>query len=420
MQTETATDETRRGAAAAFPDRRIYPPWPKRVAFLALGCAAVAARILTWPRRALGTKRRDAALVFEPFGMGDALLLQPLVRALLASGKRVAFAGNPAWAPLFPAAEGFAFVPARPDWASPDPARKYRGPVRDILHAARVLRPFAKRAECIEPRGDPRAILALWLAGASTVRSLPLYWSATDCRLPPFVARFVPFDRRATRREVSRAFAPPDVPYGRPDLAHLLGDAPHPDPKTVGLIPLTPWEGKRWPPEHWRALAADLRARGFSPALLCGPGEAEAARRAAGVSLGEPAPHGSADSACEATPLRVLEAASAADWPRLLAACGAVVSVNTGPMHIADALDIPLVVLDGASRLPLWAPEGPRSAVLQHQERAPEAPPHPTASNGPAVQRAVMALVTPEEVLAVPFLRAPGADVPLAEPNGIG
>ena len=147
--------------ASRFPDRRIYPPWPKRAAFLATGLAAVAARILTWPRRALGTKRRDAALVFEPFGMGDALLLQPLVRALLASGKRVAFAGNPAWAPLFPAAEGFAFVPARPAWASPDPARKYRGPVRDVLHAARILRPVAKGAECIEPRGDPRAILAL-------------------------------------------------------------------------------------------------------------------------------------------------------------------------------------------------------------------------------------------------------------------
>ena len=375
--------------SSRFPDRRIYPPWPKRAAFLATGLAAVAARILTWPRRALGTKRRDAALVFEPFGMGDALLLQPLVRALLASGKRVAFAGNPAWAPLFPAAEGFAFVPARPEWASPDPARKYRGPVRDVLHAARILRPFAKGAECIEPRGDPRAILALWLAGARTVRSLPLYWSATDCRLPPFAARFVPLDRRATRREASRAFAPPEAPYGRPDLSHLLGDAPRPDPKTVGLIPLTPWEGKRWPAEHWAALVEGLRARGFSPTLLCGPGEAEAALGAVG-----------------GTDVPVREAASVAEWPRLVAACGAIASVNTGPMHIADALGVPLVVIDGASRLPLWSPEGPRSVVLQHQELVPDAPFHPTADNGAAVQRSVMALVAPNEVLALPFLRA--------------
>ena len=93
----------------------------------------------------------------------------------------------------------------------------------------------------------------------------------------------------------------------------------------------------------------------------------------------------------------------------ILAACGAVVSVNTGPMHVADAMGLPLVVLDGASRLPLWAPEGPRSVVLQHQDRVPGAPFHPTASNGAAVQRAVMALVAPDEVLALPFLSSPRA-----------
>ena len=415
MQAEGETAAADAGARTGFPDRRILPPWPKRLAFAALGIAAAAARALTAPRRAFGTNRnRIGALVLEPFGMGDALLLQPLVRSLLATGRRVAFAGNPAWAPLFPAAEGFVFVPAKPAWADPDPARKYRRPVRDILHAARTLRPFAKGADCIEPRGDPRAILALYLAGARTVRSLPRYWSATDCRLPPLAARFVPIDRRATRREVSRAFAPSGVPYGRPDVSHLLRGAPPPEPRTVGLIPLTPWEGKCWPPEHWAALVAGLRARGFSPALLCGPGEAAAALAAAGAdgSLGELAPPpgdsaGSANSACDKTPgaLRVLEAGSAADWPRLLAACGAVVSVNTGPMHVADAMGLPLAVIDGASRLPLWAPEGPRSVVLQHQDRVPDAPFHPTAANGPAVQRAVMSLVTPDEVLALPFLR---------------
>ncbi len=410
--------------ATEFPDRRIFPPRTKRAAFAALGLAAAAARILTSPRRALGTKRNGVALVFEPFGMGDALLLQPLVRALLASGKRVAFAGNPAWAPIFPAAEGFAFVPAKPAWASPNPARKYRNPIRDVLHAARVLRPFAKGVECVEPRGDPRAILALWLAGARTVRSLPLYWSATDCRLPPLAARCVPLNRRATRREVSRAFAPAGVPYGRPDLSHLLEDAPKPDPKTVGLVPLTPWEGKRWPSERWAALIESLRARGFSPALLCGPGETEAALQAVGGLLGGLATPGSADSAnsaCENTAgaLRVVEAASCSDWPRILSACAAIVSVNTGPMHLADAMDIPLAVVDGASRLPLWAPEGPRSVVLHHQERVPEAPFHPTASNGPDVRRAVMSLVTPDEVLAVPFLRKPADQRASTERNAI-
>ena len=55
----------------------------------------------------------------------------------------------------------------------------------------------------------------------------------------------------------------------------------------------------------------------------------------------------------------------------------------------------------------VWAPEGPQSVVVQHQDRVPGAPFHPTAANGPAVQRAVMALVTPDEVLALPVFRAP-------------
>ncbi len=103
----------------------------------------------------------------------------------------------------------------------------------------------------------------------------------------------------------------------------------------------------------------------------------------------------------------MVEAASCSDWPRILSACAAIVSVNTGPMHLADAMDIPLAVVDGASRLPLWAPEGPRSVVLHHQERVPEAPFHPTAANGPDVRRAVMSLVSPDEVLALPFFSAP-------------
>ncbi|MBQ3809199.1 MAG: hypothetical protein II839_00095, partial [Kiritimatiellae bacterium] len=262
------------------------------------------------------------------------------------------------------------------------------------------------------------------------------YWSATDCRLPPLAARFVPLDRDATRRVVSRAFAPAGAPYGRPDLSHLVPPDARPDPRAVALVPLTPWEGKRWPPSHWAELIAALRAKGFRPVVLCGPGEAADAAAATG---GEP-PSGdcppltpltplstnpnsqsnnsanSADSACEKTTghkpaeqnsansadsaCEIKEARDAAAWVANLSACVSAVCVNTGPMHVADALGVPLVVVDGASRLPLWAPEGPRSAVVEHQDRVPWAPVHPTSSNGPAVQRGVMALVRPDEVLS--------------------
>lgn len=367
--------------------RRILPSPARRAAFFALGCAAVAVRAATAPFRARAARRPPRpVLVFEPFGMGDALLLQPLVRAHLAAGRRVALAARAAWSPLFPAAPGFSFVPVAPAWANPDPARKYARPFRDLLAAARALRPAARGADCIDPRGDPRSILALYLAGAARVFSLPRYWSAADCRLPPLAARFVPLDRDAPRRVVSRAFAPAGVPYGRPDVSRLVPPDVRPDPRAVALVPLTPWEGKRWPPARWADLAAALRGKGFRPVVLCGPGEAAAAAAAV---------HGSAAPACD-----VREAADVPAWVANLAACGAAVCVNTGPMHLADALGIPLVVVDGASRLPLWAPEGPRSAVVLHPDADPRVSIHPTRSNGPAVQRAVMAPVPVSGVLA--------------------
>lgn len=390
--------------------RRILPSPARRAAFFALGCAAAAVRAATAPFRARSARRAPRpVLVFEPFGMGDALLLQPLVRAHLAAGRRVALAARAAWAPLFAPAPGFSFLPVFPAWADPDPARKYRNPLRDLLAAARALRPAARGADCIDPRGDPRSILALYLAGAARVFSLPRYWSATDCRLPPFAARFVPLDRDVPRRVVSRAFAPDGVPYGRPDLSHLVPPGVVRDPRAVALVPLTPWEGKRWPPAHWTALAAALRGKGFRPVVLCGPGETAAAAAATGGGNSAPAAlsacsttaehahaqNGSANSACE-----IKEARDAAGWVANLAACGAAVCVNTGPMHLADALGLPLVVVDGASRLPLWAPEGPRSAVVEHQAGAPRVSIHPTRSNGPAVQRALMTPVQPAEVLA--------------------
>ena len=105
----------------------------------------------------------------------------------------------------------------------------------------------------------------------------------SESRLFPGAATTVPLDRRASRRLVSRAFAPPDAPYGRPDVSHLLPADPPPPPaaRPVGLVPLTPWAGKRWPPEHWADLRASLRASHLPTLLLCGPGEADEARRAA-------------------------------------------------------------------------------------------------------------------------------------------
>ena len=107
-----------------------------------------------------------------------------------------------------------------------------------------------------------------------------------------------------------------------------------------------------------------------------------------------------------------LVAETPGDWVRTIGSCRAVVSVNTGPMHVADALGVPLVVVDGPSRLPLWAPEGEKSVVLHRQDAVPWVPVH--FGDDYALQAQVMALVTPNAVLDAlrPFLRSAPARPP--------
>lgn len=376
-----------------FPDppREILPGRKKLLAFKALDWVAVALRCATWPRRALrrlfrkggaGAPRRVA--VFEPFGMGDVFLLQPLVRAWLDTGAEVSFAGRAAWKPLLPPHPALSWVPVFPRWADSEAKHKFLTLPLDVVAAAWSLRKAASGALCICPRGDIRAVMAFWLAGADEVRTLPRYYSANDCPVSPLAATLVPLDRMASRRIVSRAFAPEGASYGRPSLDHLKLPPVFPPeavPGRIGIVPMASIRGKMWLPRYWRALCDGLRAEGWRPVLLCGPKELPWAREGVG------------DAGAEC-----LVADTPAEWTAMLGSCRAVVSVNTGPMHFADAMGIPLVVVDGPSRLPLWAPEGDRSVVLHHQDAVPWVPVH--FGDDVAMQDEVMALVKPGDVMA--------------------
>lgn len=365
--------------------RTIYPSWPRRVAFRLLGWTAVLVRGCMWIPRSIASIRepRRPLLIVEPYGMGDALLLQPLIRAWLDTGRTVTLAARPAWKPLFPAHPHFRFLPFEPAWARTDAARKYRHPLRDVRDAVSVLYSAARGADVIEPRGDVRALLVLHLAGAARVFTLERYFSANDCRVPFLAGIRAPVRRDVTRRVLSAAWLPPGAPDERVSLAHLrpaAAKAPRKPSRRIGLIPSTTWRGKRWPDEHWRALVPRLRERGWDPVWLCGPGET--------ASLPNAAPQNPV--------ARVSQTVS--QWVAELDACAAVIAVNTGPMHLADALDKPLIVLDGPSRLPLWAPENPNAIVLHRQNLVPWAPVTPHG-NGIRSQKKLMALITPDDVL---------------------
>jgi heptosyltransferase-2/heptosyltransferase-3 len=111
-------------------------------------------------------------------------------------------------------------------------------------------------------------------------------------------------------------------------------------------------DDKCWPVERWAALAqAIVTQRPDARVVLCGsPAEAgylEAIRVASA--------HPAVLSAAGQLPLGRLKA--------LLAVAHSMISVDTGPAHIAAAVDCPLVVLFGSVPPSQWAPRSANSKV---------------------------------------------------------
>ncbi len=364
----------------------IMPSFKRRVAFAACGLLAILVRIATAHRRAVLARKRNSKPIFlyEPYGMGDIIALQPLILSYLDSGRKVILATKPTWGEIIPPHPAFTFLPVSPAYTAYDVSKKYRGFFKSAYRLAKSLQEHAAGSEGIDVRGDVRSIIILYLAGCGTVRTLPRYYTANDCRVMPFAAQRVQLLRGVSRRIANAAFAPLGTYLKRPNLAHLLPPAGIiPDFRRIGLVPLTPWEGKRWIPELWRETILRLRSEGFAPVLLCGPEETDAAFAAVGS---------------EDLHLECREAKNVRSWVALLAKCCSIITVNTGPMHIADALDKPLVVLEGSSRLPLWAPEGDRAYVVHHQDVAGCAPCH-QVGDSKKCHRRCMALIRPDEVM---------------------
>jgi ADP-heptose:LPS heptosyltransferase len=114
------------------------------------------------------------------------------------------------------------------------------------------------------------------------------------------------------------------------------------------------WNGMRgvdddkwWPIEHWAALARAIRAAvPDSRVLLCGASREASLLHTIRNATADARVHVVADE----LPLRRLMA--------LQAIAHSMISVDTGPAHLAAALGCPLVVLFGKASLAHWLPRG--------------------------------------------------------------
>jgi heptosyltransferase I len=158
------------------------------------------------------------------------------------------------------------------------------------------------------------------------------------------------------RRLVAGGDAPADAPGF--DINYKL----LPPPTTKPYAVLHAWPGgerselKEWAAENWVAIARHLSERGLSIVLTGGPGDRprndQLHKLMDGIDVLNLA----------GNPMHAL--------PSLLRQSEIVVSVNTGLMHLAAAMDVPTVGLHGPTSALRWGPKGTRSIAVVSAEPA--------------------------------------------------
>jgi heptosyltransferase I len=124
----------------------------------------------------------------------------------------------------------------------------------------------------------------------------------------------------------------------------------------VALLPGARWENKRWPAQHFQELVNRLRAHSDTLRFVILGGQADA-------SL--------AREITSAAPEACLDLTGRTSLPQMVEVirkCSAVVSNDTGPMHVAAALGKPVVGIFGPTKPARTGPYGQIDRALQRRD----------------------------------------------------
>ena len=142
---------------------------------------------------------------------------------------------------------------------------------------------------------------------------------------------------------------PPAPVLSLPDAVEPAGVR---EPRPVALFPGANGESRRWPAGRFSALAQRLATAGRRVLVLGGPGEEGLTEVVASA--------GAAFGACEDLGGRT----DLAGLAEVLAGCDALVTNDTGPMHLAAALGTPVVALEGPADVRQTRPLGARVRLV--------------------------------------------------------
>jgi len=159
---------------------------------------------------------------------------------------------------------------------------------------------------------------------------------------------------------IAAAVAQRKMSVPRVELPHHVATEQRIDQKLAGvgefaiLNPGAGWGAKRWPAERYGRLARALAEDGVQSFLNCGPGEEDLAREAEDASEG----------AAKAIQCSITELIALTRRARVF------IGGDTGPLHLAAALQVPVVAIFVPTDPARNGPYGTRSVVL----RSPASP----------------------------------------------
>jgi heptosyltransferase-2/heptosyltransferase-3 len=311
----------------------------------------------------------DAPVVVRFAALGDVVLLTPLLQALAERhGRPVHLLSSGAWTPQLlahdPAVGELRLVTSRraPYWLTPTQwwARRWLEAHRGAVYLCDPD-PFAARLVSRAGVPDGRVVRAWDHRPAQPIHWVD-WWLNIAALDPP---QHLGPQRPITTPAQPRLSVPPawhdecEAWLRAQDLAGRPLVLVQPGNKKThrrGRL-ATAYYDKHWPPEHWGAVIRGVLARRPDAALLVCGSPRESGLTQSLIDAAPPLPPGArvVNAAALGLPLSRLVA--------LAARAHSMISIDTGPAHVAAAMDCPLVVLFGSAGWGLWKPRAPHSTV---------------------------------------------------------
>ena len=308
-------------------------------------------------------------LIVRVGAMGDVLHAMPAVTALRAAmpACEIGWAIEPRWVSLLRAADDAApHSPAMPlvDKLHLVPTKEWSkkpfslATLRSVLTLRRDLR--ARQYDiAIDLQGSIRSAVIVCMSGASRVvgsatpRESQARWLYTE-RVTPQRAHVVVQAAEIISAALNHALQPLPAPLPLDAAAERWCDdlliARSPGPLVV-LAPTAGWGAKEWPAVRYGAVAKALAARGCTVLVNASPFGVDAvANLVVACSSG----------ASAALPCTLLQLTA------LLRRTSLLIAGDSGPLHLAAALGVPVVGIFGPTDPVRTGPWGSPSRVLRH------------------------------------------------------